>query len=100
MGIIPPNNKLHKIVVDTTEIATRNYVNEGHGYTFDEPLHVTDVAGGGKSVSLDFSPTDYYPKAIVDAALSAVRQYGSPEEIPLSAVVNSIWCLGQLSSWT
>lgn len=81
------------------EYATSAYVNEGHGYTFDEPLQVTDLGPAGKSVHLDFQPSDYYTKGVFDECLSAVRQYNSPEEVPLSAVVNAIWCLSRLQEW-
>lgn len=33
------------------------------------------------------------------ACLSAVRRYGSPQEVLLSAVVNAIWCLSKLQQW-
>ena len=78
--------------------ATSAYVNEGHGYTFTDPLTTTDLHGGGKVIGLSgvCLTKDYYNKFVFNQCLSAVRQYDSPEQIPLSAVVNAIWCLGKL----
>lgn len=85
----------------TANFATSAYVNEGHGYSFREHFSVTDLAEGGKAVSLSgvALESDVYLKGIFDECLSAVRQYGSPKEVPLSAVVNSIWCLSKLQEW-
>ena len=95
----PASQTIHRVKIDEDYTATKSYVNEGHGYTFDEPLQVTDHGPAGKSVHLDFQPSDYYAKGLFDPCLSAVRQYNSPEEVPLSAIVNAIWCLSKLQQW-
>ena len=80
------------------DYATSAYVNEGHGYSFQEHFSVADIHGGGKAVSLSgvALESDVYLKGVFDECLSAVRPYDSPEEVPLSAVVNAIWCLSKL----
>lgn len=81
--------------------ATSAYVNEGHGYHFQTNFSVTDLGEGGKAVNLSgvALESDVYVRNILDGCLSAVSGYNSIEEVPLSAVVDSIWCLGMLRAW-
>jgi hypothetical protein len=94
----PASQTIHRVKINENYTATKSYVNEGHGYLFSDPHFTVSQSPYGKTIGLsDVCFTDdYYAKGTFDECLSAVRQYNSPEEVPLSAVVNAIWCLSKL----